>query len=143
MKKRWIAAVLLLILGCWIAFAATRPPDIGEHAARVDWLPEYATDVSWHRSYFFTAYEFSVSEEQFFKWLDERGVERKSLTAVTAASSRRLPRYNRRIPVAVSTIQDVTITDGWFWEYRQSNGGGRTFAYDRATQRAYYHTTPR
>lgn len=96
--------------------------------------------MSWYRSYSFTAYEFSASEEQFLNWVNDQGVDRRALLPASESVPLRVSRFNRR---ETSESQTATITDGLFWEYRQSNGGGRVLAFDRATGRAYYQSNPR
>ena len=42
--------------------------EFGENVPSVTWLPSTATNVSYYKSYSFTAYEFEISEADFLKW---------------------------------------------------------------------------
>jgi len=39
-----------------------------ENVPSVDWLPASASNVSYYKSYSFTAYEFDISESEFNAW---------------------------------------------------------------------------
>lgn len=70
MKKR-LLFTSLIAFSLWLCYAAYRDfTDIesGELLASVDWLPKEATNVSFYRSYFATAYGFAISEHGFRDW---------------------------------------------------------------------------
>jgi hypothetical protein len=76
MKPRKIigVAIPLLLFGSFALMFAhwvqrvNRPPEIAEGVQSVDWLPAEATDISYCRSYGFTAFEFKISEAGFREW---------------------------------------------------------------------------
>lgn len=129
--------VLLVLLYCY------GPAEIGENLPRVSWLQEDASDVSFYKSYQFTAYEFSVSEASFLK--HTRWEFQEIREPVT------IPRYNTRL-IKIDDCENfeeyrkktsVTVKNGLYSTRRQSNGGGYTAAYDRETGKAYITRNPR
>src|SRR5687768_14859438 len=75
MKRFLLIAVLLtgLALLAWTTYRGFTDVESGEHVARVSWLPESATDVSFFRSYSWTAYEFTIPEQDFLRWAADKG----------------------------------------------------------------------
>src|SRR5690554_1455303 len=75
----WKKSALAIIIAPFIPAAAlmlalnsNQNPEIGEGLERVDWLPPKATNVSFIRSYSFTAYEFTIDEAGFKKFAESR-----------------------------------------------------------------------
>lgn len=46
----------------------SREPEIGVNISSVDWLPASAREISYFRSYGYTAYEFKIKESEFRDW---------------------------------------------------------------------------
>ena len=130
-----------------------------ENVARVDWLPAGARNVSYYRSYPFTAYEFDIDEAGFRSWAAQEGwplrpVEYEPFRVLRYsfhASKRMHPpdeetlapeEWRARHDRARAATQKE-IRRGYGYEKRQSNGGGVTVGYDLDTGRAYYQYSPR
>jgi hypothetical protein len=150
----------LLLYGAYRDFTRV---ETGEDVARVPWLPDAARRVSFYRSYSFTAYEFDIAEQQFLTWAKDQGWEVQRIER----EPRSVLRYHLAAgkvgapadPPADATAQQMTswqdamqtyrsaisktIERGYFYDRRQSNGGGVTVGYDVDTARAYVQTSPR
>jgi hypothetical protein len=164
-RRRVLVAVatltLLILLGVpLIGYLALTESEGAEHVDAVSWLPREAGDISYYRSYMFTAYEFSISERGFLAWGQARGWDVKPIREIVT-----VPRYSRLLrkpPMAMSehpTEEErsrydqamfdyiesmrVSVDDGYKDGRRQGNGGGFIVAYDRRTGRAYYQSNPR
>jgi len=157
--QRNVRALYGLILLLWILPLAfylflSRSPDYGENLKTVGWLPDYATDVSYYRSKQVLVYEFSVSQEDFKCWAEDRGMSVQRLVAAETLS--RYKAYlsaeedeNTDKAVEEPTLDDIglaqdpsriRIDSGFF-----AQGGGKTpavAAYDLATHKAYYEQLP-
>ena len=164
MKKRLvpIAVVACLAFFFWSAYKAFTEVESGEHVARVSWLPESATDVSFYRSYSFTAYEFTIPEQNFLHWA--KGWE----VARIVGEPRSISRYHRglndvpypddpapgehskevwsKYETALAQYREANvkhIANGYYYEIRQSDGGGMAVGYDKEIGRAYFQSAPR
>jgi hypothetical protein len=135
-------------------------PVIGENMAKVDWLPAVASNVSFYKTYLFTAYEFDISEADFVALGRERDwklaeINDKSLRVKTYRMGDKL---RDRFPIPKSDIStdkqiyeylkarqviEPIVTNGLAYEVRQANCGGITAVYDRTKQRAYVQANPR
>ena len=125
--------------------------EVGENVPSVSWLPKTATNVSYYRSYAFTAYEYEIAEDEFMKRSSRK------LGAIDGTVS--VPRFciRSRVPELGPnpTIQEMQIqaeavaartahiSDGWYYSSRFNNGGGVISAYDRRLKRAYFWSAPR
>jgi hypothetical protein len=121
-----------------------------KNLSHVSWLPPSATNVSFYKSYNFTAYEFDISEGEFRRWASWYGVQ-------PIGAPIRVWRYN--FPDVESrdlgsdpsfdeleeweATRTATVTDGLGFVERRPNGGGISVAYDRTTGRAYFQSNPR
>lgn len=82
MQKRVLRRVLIaagLLFAAFILYSAFRgftDVEIGENVARVSWLPDSASNVSFYRAYSYTAYEFDIAEADFLKWAERFSVKR-------------------------------------------------------------------
>jgi hypothetical protein len=144
-----IAFVAMLLLG----YHGLTYCETAENVQSVSWLPEGATNISYYRSYRFTAYEFDISEEGFQEWAKRWGQVQpiKDPVRVNRFSTLIQPPSN----VSTSSIGQMevsgteidpataTISDGYFYEKRQSNGGGVCVAYNSKAKRAYFQSNPR
>lgn len=145
---------LFISLGCfgtplflallWF-FCVTRPAEIGEKVPHVSWLQEDASEISYYRSYSWTAYEFKVSEESFRKHANSLW----EFHEITEPET--IERYNTYLlkPEDFSSYEDflnatsVTVRNGICAKLRRSNGGGYRAIYDRDSGKAYIQTNPR
>ncbi len=121
----------LLLLGLWFGgvWYSEHHPDQGEHARRVSFLPETATDVSWYRSYNSTGFDFKISEADFKKW------SRWEVREIAEPFSVFLRRNAGQ--------EQIKIKNGLYYFSTARNGGITLVAYDRASGRAYFYSTPR
>jgi hypothetical protein len=143
-------ALLACGLGCVAGmFRLHVAVERGENVARVHWLPKSAANVSYYRSYKFTAYEFDIPEADFIAW------SQWSLRPIT--SGKGVKRYNYRDVLAeypgidpymshadeIEARRWARISSGLYYEERWAGQGGVTVAYDRSKGRAYFQSSPR
>lgn len=126
--------------------------EIGENVASVKWLPKSATNVSFYKSYHFTAYEFDISESEFARW-SRWPVIPTNLEVTMVTYRYRLP--GPREPTADATKEQIDryteylsrlqhkFCDGLYYKELHDNGAVLEVGYDRAIGRAYFHLTPR
>jgi hypothetical protein len=145
----------------WVAYATYvdfNRVEEGHDVPRVDWLPPSAKNVSYYRSYSWTAYEFDIDEAGFLRWAKDQGWTPKRVDKPFPvprysfeAARRMYPRDDDDMPPkeyqaafeAAQAASERVITRGYGYERRQSNGGGVTIGYDLVTGRAYFQSSPR
>lgn len=153
--KGMFIAVTAIAFWIWLSMAgyhAFTKVESGENLPSVSWLPKSATNVSYYKSYSFTAYEFEIPEADFVKW---RGWKLKPIDKTVS-----VPRYCRmtaKLPLVgpnpteaelcreaeAYAARSAWVADGLYYEYRQQNGGGTIVAYNRNLQKAFVWTQPR
>lgn len=171
MKKILIAVLVIvavifllpIILGVlWLGGASwsNSHPSMGENVPRVDWLPQAASNVSFYKTYFFTAYEFDIPEAGFVALGQERNwklseIEEKGCQVWTYRMGGKMREKYPRPTSDLSTetqvaeyrrqleIIEPNVTNGPAYQVRQPNGGGIIAVYDRTKKRAYVQTNPR
>ena len=151
--KRIILTILAIaiILGIgyiWYAIDSAKKIEFGQGVATVSWLPDEATDVSYYKSYGWTAYEFTISESGFRKWaskyplqeIDETlHMERWSWVNFSRESSGlSTNEYHTSMLDHLTSIEEGLL-GGASWD----NGGRELMAFDRAAGRAYFQFNPR
>lgn len=166
-RQAWLIAGLVALLGLlWLGYGAYRgftDVEIGENVPRVPWLPDSASNVSFYRSYPFTAYEFDIPEQDFLEWAEDHGWDVRRIKDEEKAIYRhhfgggRL-KYPDEPPADATEAQEQRwlraveeyaeafqkkIDNGYYYRYEQSNGGGITVGYDLDTGRAYFQSSPR
>ncbi len=118
-----------------------------ENVGGVAWLPAEARNISYYRSYSYTAYEFDISEEGFRDWA---GYKRWRLSAIEDPVT--VLRYNWPIIKSPENFEGiapagtdgkVTIESGLIHHTDLGAGGGIWVAYDTDAGRAYYQSKPR
>lgn len=119
--------------------------DFGEGVESVDWLPEPAGKVSYYISYNYTAYEFTIPEEDFLEWVKGKGWEVAEITSPVAVE-----RYNQRkdrVKGQSEVVQDepdtANVEAGLYYKELERDGGRTVVVYDRAKERAHYQGNPR
>ena len=147
--------VVVTVIACAIgflraAFVHFTHYETAENLARVDWLPESASNVSYYKSYNFTAYEFNIPEPDFKQWAWWDLEEIKDPVKVdryTFFAKRRLPMGPDATPSRQLEQEyesrSAEVAHGLFYEYRSSSSGGVSVAYDRVKGRAYFQSNPR
>jgi hypothetical protein len=145
--------ILITVLVCGLAFLRAVYIDLtyvetGENVEYVKWLPKSASNVSYYRSYSFTAYEFDISEADFLAWSFWKMQPITKPVSVIRYSYTNHPPYLSQTPTSEELEQwysqcHATVSNGWWYERRQSNGGGVSVAYDRKKGRAFVQTSPR
>ncbi|WP_269526131.1 hypothetical protein [Coraliomargarita parva] len=108
---RALYALVILILAMPIAvfFFLSSAPEYGEDMESVNWLPEYASMVSFYRSSQVQVYEFKVSASNFKRWAESQGMVVRRL-----AGKEILSRYKAYIPTDLSESGNPAKTDGNF-----------------------------
>ena len=148
-----LASVLLLGYG---GYRGLTDFETAENVEHVDWLPDAAHNISYYRSYSFTAYEFDISEDEFLRWTEDQGWKAEKVQS--PVDILRYSTMTAKFPGDHSSnlesersaefeqwerLTRKTITDGYYYDYRQRNGGGVTVGYDLTSGRAYCQTSPR
>ena len=148
-----VSALALLAWFAYGAIVADEQVEIGENLDTVSWLPDEASNISFYRSYRFTAYEFDISEAGFERWsqwpVNDLSTPKKIARYLVRtepespapsfdATDEQLIAYHR-----ARQNQYAKITDGLYYEIEQSNGGGVWVGYDRQKGRVFYQSSPR
>lgn len=68
-------------------------PEYAENVRSVDWLPDYARNISYYRSKEVEAYEFDVQPRQFVTWAESMGMSVERITEPVSVS-----RYTTYLP---------------------------------------------
>ena len=104
-------------------------------------LPAHASNISYCQGVSGSiAYEFSIDEESFLEWIEERIGSRESKAANFALKRIKAPYTIRRYGCLSWKLRDphsITITKGLFCEWSKE-GRSVCAAFDRTTHRAYY-----
>jgi hypothetical protein len=151
-----VIAVLLLnpfsLLGLWLgtAYWSNAHPSLGANVESVSWLPADARNVSYYRTYSWTAYEFDIGEAAFRKWAageyDLKEIsEPRSIMRYSYKNFARQWRGRRESDAyeAEKEKHFAAITDGLYHFETWRNGGSIHVVYDRQKQKAYYQSNPR
>lgn len=139
--------VLITVTGCGFGlYHQVTHFETAENVGRVDWLPRSASNISYYKSYNFTAYEFDIPEAEFLIW-----AARWKLLPISEPL--KISRYCLKNNCPDFRNYDeweqwderghVTIAVGWYFRRRWSGCGGEDVAYDRTVGRAYFQTNPR
>jgi hypothetical protein len=125
------------------------PIRYAENVESVEWLPKSATNISYYRSYMYTAYEFDIPEEDFLEWAKRKYWNVSRIEAEPVSISR----YNWPILHAADDHKyfetqeretHINIVRGYVYKKRFGrSGGGRIVAYNLDINRAYYQHNPR
>lgn len=126
-----IAALVILGLGAmgYLLYHDVTDVEQGQRIPAVPWLPAAASDISYIKSYTFTAYEFDITQPEFVRWSDQNGWHANPVTG--------------RASLLDWQKQNVTIEAGLFYAHEFGNGGGVWVAYDSKARRAYFQSMPR
>ena len=123
-----------------------------ENVPSVDWLPASASNVSYYKSYAFTAYEFDIVEQDF------KACTNFDLLPITEPVkvyrySNAMGRGTKLKPNASSAEylehletnegRAAIVRRGLYHSHRRNNGVGVTVVYDREKGRAYFQSNPR
>jgi hypothetical protein len=146
-----ITVAIAIVLGAgfvWYAIESTKKIESGQGVVTVSWLPTAATDISYYRSYGWTAYEFEISEEGFREWAskyplkeidDTVYMERWSWLDFSQESSHLPTEEYQSLRLSHLTSIENGLFGGISWE----NGGRELAAFDRKLGRAYFQSNPR
>ncbi|RBP40421.1 hypothetical protein DES53_108128 [Roseimicrobium gellanilyticum] len=153
LKKIIVAAVVvfnpLTIFVAWIgtAWLSNNRPETGTNLSAVDWLPQSASDISYYETYSWTAWECTMSEEDFRKW-----ASRYELREISGALSIERFSWREAWRTHLGSGRDsweeerkhvATVRDGLFAAKYWENGGGYKLVFDRETSRVYRQSNPR
>lgn len=156
MKNKIIIAIILLILIVnpftlyfFGVMWSNKHPDKGENVKSVKWLPSDAKNVSYYKTYSWTAFEFDMPEQSFNKWINKKWmmkpIEKEHLierSCLRNGNHKTCSCYQKECNNPKEKCFAL-ITNGVYDSQRWSNGGGYNVAYDRDAQRAYYQYNPR
>lgn len=130
----------IFVAATW-AFYLWMGPRFGEHLPADQTplaLPPGASDVCYWIYAGTTAFEFSISENDFLRWSEKQiGQRRKGFKGLEPIGARlTMPRYRQWLPNAPPPY-DVIIEGGYHYGWQQ-RGRNVDYAYDAAAGRAYY-----
>jgi hypothetical protein len=157
---RWVGLISLplLLVGLPLTFlTGITQVEFAENVSGVPWLPAAARNVSYYRSYSWTAYEFDIPEADFLTWasdydlqpIHEKVVVSRYLARMLNWSVMRNPSSTREAEVMMARQEHYrglvshSIEHGHYHRTVQSNGGGITVAYDSDIGRAFVQRSPR
>ena len=132
----------------WYAIDSSKKIESGQGVTTVPWLPDAATDISYYRSYGWTAYEFEISEEGFIEWTskyplkevdDTVYMERWSWLDFSQESSHLSTEEYQSLRLSHLTAIENGLFGGRSW----TNGGKELVAFDRKLGRAFFQSNPR
>ena len=141
-----VGAAIGLIRGCFVALTHF---ETAENVDHVSWLPSSASNVSYYRSYTYTAYEFDISEEEFKKWiwLDVNPITKPvKVNRYSYMAAQRIalgPNPTQAELDAWEAAGTATVKNGLYHSHRRGNGGGVDVAFDRDRGRVFFQTNPR
>jgi hypothetical protein len=152
---RALYALFCTILGLPLAilYFLKSTPEYGEHLPQVNWLPDYASDISYYHSEQVQVYEFKISPADFKRW-----AQSSNMTVQELSRQEILSRYNAYLPSvrknklhnpstsSESTLAEdfeawqdtisITIKEGLTAYNPKDNKA--TVVYDTTTERAYF-----
>ena len=135
---------LLVVFFGGVHYSNTHPA-IGENVQSVSWLPSGAKNISYYKTYSWTAYEFDIDEVTFWSWAakwqlkeieEPRKIERHSYWNFikTYHSEDWSTEVQKHIALVRGGLYDCVSWD---------NGGGYKVVFDREHRRAYFQSNPR
>ena len=158
-RVRPLAIASLAFLGLLVALSchhALTYREAGEHLARVAWLPEEASDVSYYRTAFVVVYECRISEPAFRSLARRRGWDLEPIREPTTVTRpawflTRAPRIEdfpgdeRRFDREFAAWRDrvqVVVREGYAAGDRVGDQG-EVVVYDGGTSRLYHFWSAR
>jgi len=133
-------------LGQWL----DAHPEMGENEEHVGWLPDEATNVSYYKTYSWTAYEFDISEHGFKSWAirwDLKEIEEEKSVRRYSYIPFRMREHEERMDFEEFFAEEekhiATVAGGLYDEEDWDNGGGYHVVYDRKRRRAYFQSNKR
>jgi len=142
-------------LWLWSVVWSDAHPDVGVNIPSVEWLPEAATNVSFYKTYSWTAYEFDIDEAGFRKWAKEpdlgpiknaERIERHSWWEFNREANKRCYETGSLGDWFYSEERKhvAVVRNGLFYKYTNEGNGGQThLVYDQDAGRAYCTSNPR
>jgi len=149
-RALYALVVLVLAFPLAIFFFLSQAPDYGENVPSVNWLPDYASNISYYRSNQVQVYEFDISPDNFKRWAESRGMNVRRLVkeAVLSRYAAYLPRDDDRPAEPVAPDGRVTPEEFEEWQntisIRATDGiiadgeNNETALYDPRTDKAYF-----
>jgi hypothetical protein len=137
--------VVIFFVGVVFGYLYGERYEFAEEVENVSWLPDSASNISYYKSYNYTAYEFDISEEAFLRWAKDHhwNVSKIDKSITISRYNYYLVQESKSDPEFWEKVY-VTINTGYFYQWeRGQSGGGIDVAFDSATNRAYYQHNPR
>ena len=153
--KKLLAITAVVAFAVWFvhsAYVGLTHVETAENVPSVDWLPQSASNISFYKSYQFTAYEFDITEPEFRKWSrwDVSEISEPATITRYVRVTGAIPNINAHHSQAeldafeaAIAEQAVTIENGLFYGHTQSNGGGVWVGFHRGLGRAFFQSSPR
>ncbi|QIF03928.1 hypothetical protein [Roseimicrobium sp. ORNL1] len=160
--KRWLTTIIVAgvvvfnpvtIFVAWIGTAqwSNNHPETGTNLSAVDWLPASASDISYWKTYSWSAWEFTMKEEEFRKWASRYELrEISGAQSIERFSWIQFWRSHRDYDGDAWEEEErekrkhvATVRNGLFATERRKDGGGYKLVFDRETNRVYHQSNPR
>ena len=146
--------ISLIFFAVSCAMWSNEHPKIGKNIKSVDWLPKEAHNISYYKTYSYTAFEFDISEEGFKKWAadyDCKKIETPEKVCRYNRMTLKMPRFDSNVinDDAIKEFEkyqstvNATIVNGYYYRKEYSNGGRTHVVYDLDKGRAYSQFNPR
>lgn len=156
-RALYALGVILLALPFAFSYSKSRQPGYGQNLRTVDWLPDFAKNVSYYKSRDIDVYEFKASPDQFRDWIASLGMK---LTQIDQPQV--LSRYTAYIPTTKDPFavdektgqpKEVDIEDIEAWQkqisitvdigFLSKGLEGEIIIYDPKTGKAYFEKLSR
>jgi len=146
--------ICIMLLAAWIipALWYDSHPETGENFAKVNWLPPSAKNVSYYKSYSWTAFEFDINEVDFRQWATlwmlkeidkEQTICRYSYLNFLKEKQSAKTENDWIAYENAKKIHLAIVSKGLYDSKIYHNGGGYNVVFDRDKQRAYFQSNPR
>jgi hypothetical protein len=146
--------ITLLFLWGISTYWSNTHPEVGENVKSVDWLPQEAQNISYYKTYSYTAFEFDISEEGFRKWAARWDFKKIETPAGISRYNRmmlKMPKFDSKdADKSMKEYEEykskvnAAIVNGYYYRTPpRGDGGGMYVAYDTDKGRAYFQSSPR
>lgn len=131
-----ISVLALAWIARYLIYASPGEMDSGQSLNSVQWLPQEASNISYSKTAYFNAFEFTISQEGFLDWVKDK----KYGAPVSITKPVTVSRYFTilKIKPLGEDNNKVEVTAGMIIDNRIDGGGGRLIVYDQKAHKAFY-----
>jgi hypothetical protein len=145
-RAAYVFLIIAFLFPIAIYYMLQQGPKYGENVTSVDWLPDYASDISFYRSDQVSIFEFATEVDDFKLWAENEGFQ--TFTVNKPISLSRYIAYIPRNKQLDATNRELTDQDFVAWQdlisIRVEHGiyalddKNLIAVYDYVTKKAYY-----